>query len=112
MLDWRHGVPQGSVLGPVLFLLFVNDLPLHLTRTSTDIFADDTTLSASAHWTDIPTVVQDINNDLEKISEWSTRNRMIINTDKTKSLLVTGKRLEKKILESDNKKFSFSCQTG
>ena len=111
-LPIKQGVPQGSVLGPVLFLLFVNDLPLHLTRTSTDIFADDTTLSASAHWTDIPTVVQDINNDLEKISEWSTRNRMIINTDKTKSLLVTGKRLEKKILESDNENLALAVKLG
>ena len=71
-------VPQGSVLGPVLFLLFVNDIPLHLSHSSIDIFSDDTILSANMHWTDIPSMVQDINSDLDDINEWSAQNRMII----------------------------------
>ena len=63
-LPIKQGVPQGSVLGLVLFLLFVNDIPLHLSHSSINIFADDTTLSASTHWTDIPSMAQDINSDL------------------------------------------------
>ena len=96
-LPIKQGVPQGSVLGSVLFLLFVNDIPLHLSHSSIDIFSDDTILSANMHWTDIPSMVQDINSDLDDINEWSAQNRMIINTDKTKFILITGKRVENKL---------------
>ena len=49
----RQGVLQGSIFGPFLFLLFVNDMPLHLNNSNTDIYADDTTLSLSANWNNI-----------------------------------------------------------
>ena len=45
----RQVVPQGSMFCPVFFLLFVNDMPLHLNNSTIDIYADDTTLSLSAN---------------------------------------------------------------
>ena len=79
----------------------MNDIPLHLSHSSINIFADDTTLSASTHWTDFPSMGQDINSDLDDINEWSAQNRMIINTDKTKSILITGKRIENNLPSAD-----------
>ena len=96
-LQIKQGVPQGSVLGPILFLLFVNDIPLHLSSSSADIFADDTTITASAHYSNIQSLTDDLNRDLEAVGVWATNNKMLINTDKTKSLLVMGKRITKKL---------------
>ena len=94
-----QGVPQGSILGPVLVLLFVNHVPLHLNISTIDICVDDTTLFLSADWNNITSLTQAISNDLENIEKWSTENKMYINTERTKALLVTGKRLQHKLSE-------------
>ena len=65
-----QGVPQGSVLGPALFLLFVNDIPLHLTNSTVDIHADDTTITASAHFSDLCSMNQRLNSDLDADVHW------------------------------------------
>lgn len=74
------GAPQGSILGPFLFTMFINELPLHV-NTPIDLFADDTTLLASSN------NVQDLENilscEVAKVDEWSTNNKLPLNCSKT-----------------------------
>ena len=91
-----HGVPQGSVLGPLLFIIFVNDPPNSVSKSTVDIYADDTTFSTSALVSDLPAIQQRLQEDINKITDWTSDNKMVLNASKTKSLLVTGKQLEKK----------------
>ena len=69
----RQGVLQGSIFGP-LFLLFVNDMLLHLNNSNIDIYADDTTLSLSANWNNITSLIKALSNNLENNEKWSTEN--------------------------------------
>ena len=61
----KQGVPQGSVLGPALFLLFVNDIPLHLTDSTVDIYADHTTITQGVHFSDLCSMTQLLNSNLD-----------------------------------------------
>ena len=92
------GVSQGNILGPILFLLFINDLPLAAQHSTIDIHADDTTLSFSSDMTNgLNAITSALQQDLDDISQWSAVNKLVMNDAKTKCLLVTGKRLINKI---------------
>jgi hypothetical protein len=80
------GVPQGSILGPLFFILFMNDMPLHV-NNNLDMYADDSTVHASGKT--IPQIQQALENDMMHISSWCNENKMVINTSKTKCMLIT-----------------------
>ena len=76
-----HGVPQGSVLGPLFFILYINDLPNALLNGKAILFADDTTLLKSA--SDLKELFQDMNSDANELYEWFNVNKLSLNISKT-----------------------------
>ena len=82
--DWAPilaGLPQASILGPLLFLIYINDLPENL-NWLIKLFADDTSLFSVAH--DQNHSAKVLNDDLNKISEWAYKWKMLFNPDLTK----------------------------
>ena len=77
-------VLQGSILGPILFLCFINDLHL-ATWLLTLLFADDTAVLDSD--TDLPTLINRVNLEIQKIANWFRTNKMSVNISKTKYIL-------------------------
>ena len=84
LLDITLGVPQGSILGPLLFLLYINDLPL-ASKLLTLLFADDTTLLFSHD--DINILMDTVNKEFKKICEFFRTNRLVLHPDKTKFII-------------------------
>ena len=82
------GVPQGSILGPLLFLICLNDLPIlnGLQYSSARMFADDTTLTASGK--SISELQVTINHDLANVKQWLSANKLSLNLIKTEYLLI------------------------
>lgn len=84
-LKTSAGVPQGSILGPVLFLIFINDLPNALQGIHTVLFADDTTLLVSGE--SINTVLNACEGAQSRARKWFAANKLCLNESKTVVML-------------------------
>ena len=80
------GIPQGSILGPLFFLLYINDLPECLRQTTPRLFADDTNLTATGKT--VEEVERAMNGDLECVKNWLLANKLSLNVAKTEFLLI------------------------
>lgn len=88
LLKMLMGIPQGSILGPLLFLIFINDLPAAVAMLSF-LFADDCTFQLGGP--DLLALISRVNVELAKAQEWFVSNKLTLNTVKTKYVIFEGK---------------------
>ena len=92
------GVPQGSCLGPLLFLIYINDLPFALKNCKVTMYADDTSISYSSK--SIEDLTETLNNELKCLKEWLQGNKLSLNVTKTQGMVIGSRPNLKKIGEN------------
>ena len=93
-IEVQRGVPQGSVLGPRLFIVYVNDLPQVIQNSAVTQYADDTTTTLVAN--DVNSL-EKLDEGLQHVMKWTDDNKLKMNTKKTQLMLLSRKRREREM---------------
>ncbi|CAB4032146.1 Hypothetical predicted protein, partial [Paramuricea clavata] len=96
-LEVKSGVPQGSILGPLLFSIYVNDLPSVPQQCSPYSYVDDTKLLMSFSLQHQQRAVSEINQDLLRIRNWCFDNKLLLNPEKTKAMICGSRQMRAKL---------------
>ena len=96
-LSIQSGVPQGSILGPILFSIYVNDLPSVPQCCKSRTYVDDNKLYITFPVQQCASIVEDINEDLTRIRNWCFDNCLLLNASKTKLMLFGSRHMIAKI---------------
>ena len=99
LMDINIGVPQGSCLGPLLFLLYINDLPQAVKNSKVAMYADDTSISYRSD--DIHKLQEAMNKDLTTVAEWLKGNKLSLNVAKTKAMVISTKQKERNLTRNN-----------
>ena len=95
----RCGVPQGSILGPLLFLMYINDIDDGLIHSKVQLYADDTVIYASHEDEGVAHLW--VSEDLKVLSNWCNKNQLTVNKEKTKMMLFGTRNMLKKGEKAD-----------
>ncbi|CAB4041326.1 Hypothetical predicted protein [Paramuricea clavata] len=92
-LPITYGVPQGAILSPLLFCIYLNDLPCASYNGDLESYVDDTKTLLSFPLTEADTGIKNLEEDLHKIASWCCENNLLVNPDKTKFMIIGTRQL-------------------